>query len=34
MARANALVRVPKTRPRIEAGELVTVWLLDWAPLE
>jgi len=34
MARANALVRVPKTRTRIEAGELVTVWLLDWTPLE
>jgi molybdopterin molybdotransferase len=34
MARANALVRVPKTRIRIEAGESVTVWLLDWPPLE
>jgi molybdopterin molybdotransferase len=34
MARANALVRVPKTRTRIEAGEAVTVWLLDWPPLE
>jgi molybdopterin molybdotransferase len=34
MARANALVRVPKTRTRVEAGEAVTVWLLDWPPLE
>ncbi|HEX2033739.1 MAG TPA: gephyrin-like molybdotransferase Glp [Chloroflexota bacterium] len=33
MARANALVRVPKTRPRVERGESVRIMLLDWPPL-
>jgi molybdopterin molybdotransferase len=33
MARANALVRIPKTRTRVEAGEHVTVLMLDWPPL-
>ena len=34
MARANALVRLPKSRTRVEAGERVEVWMLDWPPLE
>jgi molybdopterin molybdotransferase len=34
MARANALVRLPKSRTRVEAGERVAVWMLDWPPLE
>ncbi len=33
MARANALVRIPKARTRVEAGEHVTVLMLDWPPL-
>jgi molybdopterin molybdotransferase len=34
MARANALVRLPKSRTRVEAGEQVEVWMLDWPALE
>ncbi|MGH2351622.1 MAG: molybdopterin molybdotransferase MoeA [Chloroflexota bacterium] len=34
MVKANALVRVPKSRTRIEAGEPVPVLMLDWSPLE
>jgi molybdopterin molybdotransferase len=34
VVKANALVRVPKSRPRVEAGERVTVWMLDWPPQE
>ena len=33
MAKANALVRIAKTRTRIEAGERVAVLMLDWPPL-
>lgn len=33
MVKANALVRVPKTATRIEAGEPVCVYMLDWPPL-
>lgn len=33
MARANALVRVPKTRTTIQPGERVQVLMLDWPPL-
>jgi molybdopterin molybdotransferase len=34
MARANALVRLPKSRTRVEPGEQVEVWMLDWPALE
>lgn len=33
MSKANCLVRVPKSRPRVEAGERVRVLMLDWPPL-
>jgi molybdopterin molybdotransferase len=33
MAKANALVRVPKSRLRIEPGETVQCLMLDWPPL-
>jgi molybdopterin molybdotransferase len=34
MLKANALVRVPRSRTHIEAGERVRVLMLDWPPLE
>lgn len=33
MARANCLVRIPKDRTRVAAGERVPVLMLDWPPL-
>jgi molybdopterin molybdotransferase len=33
MSKANCLVRIPKTRPRVTAGERVRVLMLDWPPL-
>jgi molybdopterin molybdotransferase len=33
MAKANALVRLPRRRTRVEAGERVRCLMLDWPPL-
>jgi molybdopterin molybdotransferase len=33
MLKANALVRVPRSRTHIEAGERVRVLMLDWPPM-
>jgi molybdopterin molybdotransferase len=34
MVKANALVRLPKSKTHVEAGERVRVLMLDWPPLE
>ena len=34
LLKANALVRIPRSRTRIEAGERVRIVMLDWPPLE